>query len=92
MAATLFALAAFRNTAPGTPPIGGVPDWFACLWAETVIALCLITVVTTGVRSTLRAALRTEDTPVTWGPSITDLRGTCEETWSSTREDGEETR
>ncbi|KJY34379.1 DUF4436 family protein, partial [Streptomyces katrae] len=29
MAATLFALSAFRNTAPGTPPIGCVLDWFA---------------------------------------------------------------
>ncbi|MFJ7158878.1 DUF4436 family protein [Streptomyces sp. NPDC101118] len=58
MAATLFALAAFRNTAPGTPPIGCVLDWFAFLWAETVIALCLVTVVVTGVRSALR-----EDAP-----------------------------
>ncbi|WP_406388620.1 DUF4436 family protein [Streptomyces sp. NBC_00211] len=55
MAATLFALAAFRNTAPGTPPIGSVLDWFAFLWAETVIALCLIAVVLTGVRTALRS-------------------------------------
>ncbi|MFC9588998.1 DUF4436 family protein [Streptomyces sp. NPDC056944] len=55
MAATLFALAAFRNTAPGSPPIGCVLDWFAFLWAETAIALCLITVVITGVRTTLRS-------------------------------------
>ncbi|MFE1793078.1 DUF4436 family protein [Streptomyces sp. NPDC059525] len=54
MAATLFALSAFRNTAPGTPPIGCVLDWFAFLWAETVIALCLIAVVVTGVRTSLR--------------------------------------
>ncbi|MFC5215822.1 DUF4436 family protein [Streptomyces coerulescens] len=54
MAATLFALAAFRNTAPGTPPIGCVLDWFAFLWAETVIALCLVTVVITGVTKGLR--------------------------------------
>ncbi|MEU6622884.1 DUF4436 family protein [Streptomyces litmocidini] len=59
MAATLFALAAFRNTAPGAPPIGCVMDWFAFFWAETVIALCLITVVTTGVRG----ALRSDDAP-----------------------------
>lgn len=50
MAATLFALSAFRNNAPGTPPIGCVLDWFAFLWAETIIALCLVTVVVTGVR------------------------------------------
>ncbi|MFG2985669.1 DUF4436 family protein [Streptomyces sp. NPDC048258] len=53
MAATLFALSAFRNTAPGTPPIGCVIDWFAFLWAETIIALCLIAVVITGVRTAL---------------------------------------
>ncbi|KPI06006.1 hypothetical protein OV450_3881 [Actinobacteria bacterium OV450] len=61
MAATLFALAAFRNTAPGTPPIGCVLDWFAFLWAETIIALCLIAVVITGVRT----ALREDDAPRT---------------------------
>ncbi|MCZ0978535.1 DUF4436 family protein [Streptomyces diastatochromogenes] len=55
MAATLFALSAFRNTAPGTPPIGCVLDWFAFLWAETIIALCLITVVIIGARNALRA-------------------------------------
>ncbi|RKT02558.1 uncharacterized protein DUF4436 [Streptomyces sp. 3211.6] len=54
MAATLFALSAFRNTAPGTPPIGCVLDWFAFLWAESIIALCLIAVVVTGVRTSLR--------------------------------------
>ncbi|MFF8012412.1 DUF4436 family protein [Streptomyces sp. NPDC007929] len=59
MAATLFALAAFRNTAPGTPPIGCVMDWFAFFWAEAVIAVCLIIVVTFGIRTALRAA----DTP-----------------------------
>ena len=56
MAATLFALAGFRNTAPGTPPIGCVMDWFAFFWAEAVIALCLIVVVTFGIRTALRAA------------------------------------
>ncbi|MGW6690206.1 DUF4436 family protein [Streptomyces sp. NPDC054961] len=55
MAATLFALSAFRNNAPGTPPIGCVLDWFAFLWAETVIALCVIAVVVTGVHTALRA-------------------------------------
>ncbi|MDX3548555.1 DUF4436 family protein [Streptomyces europaeiscabiei] len=60
MAATLFALAAFRNTAPGTPPIGCVLDWFAFLWAESIIALCLITVVITGVNKALQ-----QDTPPT---------------------------
>ncbi|MFB6559425.1 DUF4436 domain-containing protein [Streptomyces sp. NPDC056400] len=51
MAATLFALAAFRNTAPGSPPIGCLLDYIAFLWAETVIAFCLITVVIAGIRA-----------------------------------------
>ncbi|MDQ8702216.1 DUF4436 family protein [Streptomyces sp. LHD-70] len=51
MAATLFALAAFRNTAPGTPPIGSLLDYIAFLWAETLIAFCVVTVVVTGMRA-----------------------------------------
>ncbi|MFB0627329.1 DUF4436 family protein [Streptomyces sp. AB3(2024)] len=51
MAATLFALAAFRNTAPGTPPIGCLLDYIAFLWAETVIAFCVITAVAVGIRA-----------------------------------------
>ncbi|MFJ2768820.1 DUF4436 family protein [Streptomyces sp. NPDC087300] len=51
MAATLFALAAFRNTAPGSPPIGSLLDYIAFLWAETVIAFCVVTVVVTGMRA-----------------------------------------
>ncbi|MEU4280355.1 DUF4436 family protein [Streptomyces tanashiensis] len=38
MAAALFALSAFRNTAPGSPPIGCALDRFAFLRAGTVIA------------------------------------------------------
>ncbi|MGW4745110.1 DUF4436 domain-containing protein [Streptomyces sp. NPDC004290] len=51
MAATLFALAAFRNAAPGAPPIGSLIDYLAFLWAETVIAFCLVTVVVSGFRA-----------------------------------------
>ncbi|MDI3417050.1 DUF4436 family protein [Streptomyces luteolus] len=51
MAATLFALAAFRNTAPGTPPIGSLLDYIAFLWAETLIAFCVVTVVVMGMRA-----------------------------------------
>ncbi|MGW2227639.1 DUF4436 family protein [Streptomyces formicae] len=54
MAATLFALAAFRNTAPGAPPIGSLLDYIAFLWAETVIAFCVITVVVMGMRAESR--------------------------------------
>ncbi|MCX5394999.1 DUF4436 family protein [Streptomyces sp. NBC_00094] len=56
MAATLFALAAFRNTAPGTPPIGCLLDYIAFLWAETVIAFCLVTVVVTGFKAERRSS------------------------------------
>ncbi|MFB7263959.1 DUF4436 family protein [Streptomyces nojiriensis] len=62
MAATLFALAAFRNTAPGSPPIGCLLDYIAFLWAETVIAFCPITVVITGIRAEPPATAPT-DTP-----------------------------
>ncbi|MFZ3495203.1 DUF4436 family protein [Streptomyces sp. 5.8] len=55
MAATLFALAAFRGTAPGTPPIGCLLDYLAFLWAEILIAFCLITVVVMGIRAESRA-------------------------------------
>ncbi|MEU6309368.1 DUF4436 family protein [Streptomyces sp. NPDC047014] len=51
MAATLFALAAFRNTAPGTPPIGCLLDYLAFLWAEMIVAFSLITVVVMGIRA-----------------------------------------
>ncbi|QKW09842.1 DUF4436 family protein [Streptomyces sp. NA04227] len=55
MAATLFALAAFRNTAPGAPPIGCLLDYLAFLWVEPVIAFCVFTVVVAGVRAEPRA-------------------------------------
>lgn len=72
MAATLFALSAFRNNAPGSPPIGCVLDWFAFLWAETLIALCLIAVVVTGVRAALRHDDDREDPGVTGVTDVTD--------------------
>nr|WP_307856704.1 DUF4436 family protein [Catenulispora pinistramenti] len=50
MAASLFALAAFRNTAPGNPPIGSVLDYAAFLWAEAIIAVCVIVTVVSGNR------------------------------------------
>ncbi|MEU4102867.1 DUF4436 family protein [Streptomyces tanashiensis] len=58
MAAALFALSAFRNTAPGSPPIGCALDRFAFLRAGTVIVPCLTAVVVTGVHT----ALRSDDT------------------------------
>jgi len=50
MAASLFALAAFRNTAPGNPPIGSILDYAAFLWAEAIIAVCVIVTVLSGNR------------------------------------------
>ncbi|AJF65975.1 hypothetical protein SVTN_17835 [Streptomyces vietnamensis] len=38
MAATLFALAGFRNSAPGSPPIGCLLDGTAFLQAEAIVA------------------------------------------------------
>ncbi|KOU37025.1 hypothetical protein ADK51_03840 [Streptomyces sp. WM6368] len=63
MAATLFALAAFRNTAPGAPPIGCLLDYIAFLWAETVIAFCLITVVIAGIRAEPRTTPPADGAP-----------------------------
>ncbi|MFE0028609.1 DUF4436 family protein [Amycolatopsis sp. NPDC059021] len=48
MAATLFALAGFRNIAPGSPPIGSLLDYTAFLWAEAVIALSVVVSVVAG--------------------------------------------
>lgn len=48
MAATLFALAGFRNIAPGSPPIGSLLDYTAFLWAEAVIALSVVVAVVAG--------------------------------------------
>lgn len=49
MAATLFALAGFRNAAPGSPPIGSLLDYIAFLWAEAIIALSVVVAVVAGV-------------------------------------------
>jgi hypothetical protein len=49
MAATLFALAGFRNTAPGSPPIGSLLDYLAFLWAEAIIALSAVVAVVAGL-------------------------------------------
>lgn len=56
MAATLFALAGFRNLAPGSPPLGSLIDYAAFLWAEALIACCLVVTVAVGVRRERRAS------------------------------------
>ena len=51
MAATLFALTAFRNAAPGSPPVGSVLDYAAYLWAEFIVAISLVVTVVAGIRN-----------------------------------------
>ncbi len=56
MAATLFALAAFRNIAPGAPPIGSLLDYGAFFWAELLVAGCLTGVVISGTLVEMKPA------------------------------------
>ncbi len=44
LGALLFAFPALRNSQPGTPPIGTYSDFIAFFWAEVLIALCLLTI------------------------------------------------
>lgn len=46
LGALLFAFPALRNSQPGTPPIGTYGDFLAFFWAEMLIALCLLTILT----------------------------------------------
>ncbi len=59
MAATLFALAAFRNTAPGAPPIGCLLDYTAFLWAEAIVAFAVGYVVLRGTPVGIRPVGKT---------------------------------
>ena len=47
IAALLFAFAAIRNNQPGIPPIGTYSDFIAFFWAEVILSLCLLTILTT---------------------------------------------
>ena len=49
MAATIFALASLRNTAPGAPPIGCFLDYAAFFWSEILTAVGLVSAVLWGV-------------------------------------------
>lgn len=51
MAASLFALAGFRNAAPGSPPIGSLIDYLAFFWAEAAVMVCILIVVINGIRT-----------------------------------------
>ncbi|WP_049871735.1 DUF4436 family protein [Catenulispora acidiphila] len=50
MAASLFALAGYRNTAPGQPPIGCLLDYTVFLWAEALVAFSMVYAVLRGTR------------------------------------------
>lgn len=49
MAATLFALVAFRNAVPGAPPLGVLYDATSFFWAEALVVISLTTIVVHGV-------------------------------------------
>lgn len=51
MAATLFALTAFRNAAPGSPPVGSILDYAAYLWAELIVAISLVVTTAAAIRA-----------------------------------------
>jgi hypothetical protein len=53
MAASLFALAGYRGTAPGTPPVGCLLDYTVFLWAEAIVAFSMVYVVVRGSRAEL---------------------------------------
>lgn len=54
MAASLFALAGYRNTAPGNPPIGCLLDYTVFLWAEAIMAFSMVYAVLRGTRVEVR--------------------------------------
>jgi uncharacterized protein DUF4436 len=62
MAATLFALTAFRNAAPGGPPVGSVLDYAAYLWAELIVAVSLVVTTVAAIRVE-RQDLERQDIP-----------------------------
>lgn len=60
MAASLFAIAAFRNAAPGAPPIGSLIDYLAFFWAEAIIAVCVFVTAIGGIRQEVVAERQTD--------------------------------
>jgi HAMP domain-containing protein len=45
MAGMLFAFPALRNAVPGSPPIGALYDYIALFWTQSIVAVCLLTIV-----------------------------------------------
>lgn len=54
--ALMFGFVAFRNTMPGTPPVGSMSDYIAFFWAEGIVAGCLFFLVATYLKRTLLPA------------------------------------
>lgn len=54
LGALMFGFVAFRNTLPGTPPIGSMSDYIAFFWAEGIVASCLFALVATYLKRTMR--------------------------------------
>ncbi|WP_194917468.1 DUF4436 family protein [Catenulispora rubra] len=50
MAASLFALSGYRNTAPGQPPIGCLLDYTVFLWSEAIVAFSMVYAVLRGTK------------------------------------------
>jgi hypothetical protein len=58
LAALLFAFPTVRNALPGIPPVGVLFDYAAFFWAEAIVALALVTLITGW---TVRALVGTAD-------------------------------
>ncbi|MGB8645289.1 MAG: DUF4436 family protein [Anaerolineae bacterium] len=49
LASLLFAFPAIRNVLPGTPPLGALNDFIAFFWTESIVAICLLTLIGTWI-------------------------------------------
>ena len=50
MAGTLFAIVGLRSVLPGNPPLGALPDFLVFIWAESIVALSLLSIVVVYLR------------------------------------------
>jgi hypothetical protein len=50
LGAMLFAFPALRGAAPGSPPIGALSDYLAFFWAESIVAVALVLIVSAWLR------------------------------------------
>ncbi len=49
MATILFALPTIRNLQPGVPPLGSLVDFLSLFWAQSIVILCVITLLGTWI-------------------------------------------